>query len=71
MPLDINECNTNNGGCNQTCSNTVGSRTCACGAGYTLATDGADCDGKFVLAVVLHPNGNVNSFLLRTPLNHH
>ncbi|MBI5545352.1 MAG: SUMF1/EgtB/PvdO family nonheme iron enzyme [Deltaproteobacteria bacterium] len=40
---DINECLTGNGGChaNATCSNTPGSRTCACSAGYT--GDGFSC----------------------------
>ncbi|MBI5544626.1 MAG: choice-of-anchor D domain-containing protein, partial [Deltaproteobacteria bacterium] len=40
---DINECLTSNGGChaNATCTNTPGSRTCACNAGYT--GDGFSC----------------------------
>jgi len=40
---DIDECTTNNGGCsaNATCTNTVGSRTCACNAGYD--GDGVTC----------------------------
>ncbi len=35
--VDRNECLTNNGGCdaNADCTNTVGSRTCACKAGYS------------------------------------
>ena len=43
---DIDECQTNNGGCNQTCTNTIGSFECSCGTGYTLAPDDLDCDGK-------------------------
>uniref|UniRef100_A0A1X7SW10 EGF-like domain-containing protein n=1 Tax=Amphimedon queenslandica TaxID=400682 RepID=A0A1X7SW10_AMPQE len=31
---DINECETNDHNCTQTCSNTVGSYTCSCRAGY-------------------------------------
>lgn len=40
---DINECLTNNGGCdvNATCTNTPGSRTCACNPGYS--GDGITC----------------------------
>ncbi|HRI71929.1 MAG TPA: EGF domain-containing protein, partial [Polyangium sp.] len=40
---DINECSTNNGGCdvNATCTNTPGSRTCACNMGYM--GDGITC----------------------------
>lgn len=34
--LDINECEFENGGCNQTCSNTDGSFKCSCVSGYTL-----------------------------------
>ena len=42
---DINECLTNNGGCssNAKCTNTAGSRTCACKAGYS--GDGVTCNG--------------------------
>ncbi len=43
---DVNECNSNNGGCAQTCTNTVGSFTCSCGSGYTLSTsNGRTCNG--------------------------
>ena len=34
--LDINECNTNNGGCSQVCNNQDGSFTCSCNSGFTL-----------------------------------
>ncbi len=39
--VDVNECATNNGNCaaNEVCTNTPGSRTCGCAAGY------ANCDG--------------------------
>ena len=43
---DVDECQTSNGGCNQTCSNSYGSFECSCGAGYTLASDNLECDGK-------------------------
>ena len=43
---DVNECDTANGGCNQTCANTVGSFECSCGDGLILAADNLDCDGK-------------------------
>ena len=42
----MNECQSNNGGCNQTCTNTAGSFKCSCGIGYTLAYDNLDCEGK-------------------------
>ena len=40
------ECGTDNGGCEQNCVNTVGSYTCSCNTGYTLNSDGHNCDGE-------------------------
>ena len=37
---------TENGGCNQTCTNQVGSFTCSCDIGFELSADGLDCDGQ-------------------------
>ncbi len=45
---EINECNSNNGGCDQTCTNTVGAFQCSCSAGYQLNTDGLSCEGKLI-----------------------
>ena len=42
----MDECNTNNGGCNQTCNNTYGSFKCSCIKGYQLAADNLSCNGK-------------------------
>ena len=41
--VDINECNSNNGGCNQNCINENGSFHCECDIGYTLDDDGLRC----------------------------
>ena len=41
--LDINECQTDNGGCTQTCINTDGSYRCSCQNGYQLTSDGRNC----------------------------
>ncbi len=49
---DIDECVKNTDGCSQTCTNNNGSFTCSCGAGYTLATDDVDCDGKYSFIIV-------------------
>ena len=46
---DINECGTNNGGCEQTCNNTVSSYYCSCGAGYLLDSNGHNCIGEDVI----------------------
>ena len=45
--LDANECNTNNGNCQQICSNTVGSYNCSCNKGYVLDEDKHGCTGNF------------------------
>ncbi len=44
--VDINECNTNNGGCNQVCTNTDGSFMCSCNSGFMLADDLVACNGE-------------------------
>jgi len=41
--IDVNECNTNNGGCAQQCSNSAGSFACSCGTGFQLAQDQRTC----------------------------
>ena len=43
--LDINECLEDTDNCAQTCTDTDGSYTCSCDAGYELANDGLQCDG--------------------------
>ena len=43
--IDINECHTLNGGCEQVCTNAVGTYVCSCNIGYTLNTNGYSCDG--------------------------
>ena len=43
---DINECDTENGGCEQVCMNTEGSYTCECHPGYDLKENGRECIGK-------------------------
>ena len=45
--IDIDECIANNGGCEQTCTNTIGSFTCSCTDGYKLIL-GTFCAGRIV-----------------------
>lgn len=45
-PTDINECLANNGGCDHSCRNTVGSFECGCRKGYKLLTDERTCQGE-------------------------
>ncbi|KAH9512215.1 Dorsal-ventral patterning tolloid-like protein 1 [Bulinus truncatus] len=57
---DKNECEINNGGCDQICKNTVGSYQCSCVSGYILQSDHRTClEGcrKEVKA----PKGNITS----------
>ena len=42
----LDECDINNGGCEQVCVNEVGSfHYCGCNAGYSLRVDGRTCEG--------------------------
>ncbi|KAL1773089.1 growth arrest-specific protein 6 [Sigmodon hispidus] len=40
---DVNECGQRNGGCSQVCQNKPGSFQCACHSGFSLASDGRNC----------------------------
>ena len=44
---DINECDTDNGGCEQTCINTVPFFNCSCQSGFRLYND-KFCSGNIV-----------------------
>ena len=45
--IDINECATNNGGCDQYCINSVGSYSCECADGYKRSGIEMNfCEGK-------------------------
>ena len=43
--VDINECSLNSDGCDQVCTNTLGSFQCGCNRGYTLNADEITCSG--------------------------
>ena len=43
---DIDECGTNNGGCEHSCNNTIGTFECYCDSGYRLEENGLNCSGK-------------------------
>ena len=45
---EINECSTNNGGCDHDCNNTDGSFVCSCDSGYQLDNNSLNCSGKNV-----------------------
>ena len=44
--LDVDECATNNGGCNHTCANKQGTFQCSCDAGYSLDANNKTCSGN-------------------------
>ena len=46
--LDINECQTLNGGCSQWCVDTVGSYECQCDVGQVLGADQRSCAGSVI-----------------------
>ena len=46
LPTDINECEQNNAGCEQDCTNFDGGYNCSCRSRYALATDLHNCLGK-------------------------
>ncbi len=49
---DINECLTNNGGCEQNCNNTEGNFYCSCGSRYSLDSNGFNCSGEFMFSLL-------------------
>ena len=42
---DIDECSSNNGNCDQICTNLEGTHNCSCRSGYIMAANGASCIG--------------------------
>ena len=46
---DINECSSNNGGCQQICVNEIGSFHCECTTGYMPVGDGSICQGTYII----------------------
>jgi hypothetical protein len=43
---DIDECMEDTDGCQQICTNSIGSYSCSCNIGYRLASDNRHCNGK-------------------------
>ena len=43
---DIDECASNNGGCQHNCANSRGTFSCSCNPGFELAANGLDCNGQ-------------------------
>ena len=47
VSVDIDECIIDNGGCEVTCDNVIGSFVCQCPSGYELANNGISCRGRY------------------------
>ncbi len=43
---DVDECLSDNGGCEHICTNTVGRFSCSCTTGYSLDSNMMTCSGK-------------------------
>ena len=50
--IDIDECNAKNGGCQQLCTNTLGSYYCSCNIGFNLR-DNYFCAGRYFIYYLL------------------
>ena len=48
LRADIDECAENSHNCDHVCHNNIGSFTCTCNAGSTLADNGYSCLGKWL-----------------------
>ena len=46
VDVDINECDTNNGGCEDNCENNKGGYVCSCDDGFELNDDMHNCTGE-------------------------
>ena len=44
--IDVDECSEHNGGCSHYCTNGLGTYSCHCRSGYSLAYDGHICVGE-------------------------
>ncbi len=57
---DIDECSSDNGGCEWECSNTRGSFVCSCDSRYHLAEDGKSCKGETEIYSRIPPETNLS-----------
>ena len=73
VTIDVNECETLNGGCQQTCTNTDGSFFCNCTEGYELEMDGTTCLSRLLLEhswEILKVPNHVSCLILVMSLKH-
>ena len=61
--LDVDECATENGGCNQVCDNTLGNYTCSCNIpGFEVGEDGHTCYGEQAADTLRNNDVAITSF---------
>ena len=65
--VDINECNNNNGGCAQTCTNSPGSFQCGCRSGFRLNNDGTTCSGECMCCHLLYCDAKYHNLVKDHP----
>ncbi|XP_069702500.1 protein tolkin [Periplaneta americana] len=58
---DMDECATNNGGCQHECRNTIGSYACSCHNGFMLHENGHDCKEGGCKYEITAPSGTISS----------
>lgn len=58
---DVDECATNNGGCQHECHNTIGSYQCSCHNGFTLHENAHDCKEGGCKFEITNPTGHISS----------
>ncbi|XP_076233982.1 tolloid-like protein 1 tolkin [Calliopsis andreniformis] len=58
---DMDECASNNGGCQHECRNTIGSYQCSCHNGFTLHENGHDCKEGGCKYEIAAPVGTITS----------
>ena len=51
LHLDVNECDDNNGGCSDNCTNTEGTFNCDCPHGWKMGPNGFTCEGILTFEV--------------------
>ena len=49
---DVDECSEGRSNCSQLCVNVDGSYKCNCSSGYSLHSNGKDCDGEYHICLI-------------------
>jgi len=72
VPTDKDECEELNGGCQQTCVNTLGSYHCECREGFRMHADARTCIGKiFTNRLHAHKHTCILSSICESPIAMH